>query len=211
MGSAYSRASAISNSSSCSVWALPMCLREDHCFPLFWAERSKWRIKELCRKFGISDNSLEDRKGWLLSGELTSGAGKHPYCSGMKNEGLGSSLDDAIVRANRDTGGIVIVTNAVNAKGGVDDVGIITRRNGMNRAFGFACATHDAVIINFMCHNQTPFMLTRDREKVLVFVRHDHIDGTDQEDNGGGENRKARDTTAGFCCIKTRRRPTLPQ
>ena len=62
-------------------------------------------------------------------------------------------FDDAIDRANADALGGIVVSDTFDTGSLVDHVGdAIAFADGFGRAFGYACATGDAVFLNFHGH-----------------------------------------------------------
>jgi hypothetical protein len=62
-------------------------------------------------------------------------------------------FDDAVNRADTDTLGGIGVTNALDAGRLIDHIqNTIAFADGFGRAFGYACATSDAVFLDFHGH-----------------------------------------------------------
>jgi hypothetical protein len=67
-------------------------------------------------------------------------------------------FNDAIDRADTDALGGIEVTFTFHAGGLIDDVqNAIAFTDGLSRAFGYTCATGDAVFKNFHCHGRYSF------------------------------------------------------
>jgi hypothetical protein len=63
-------------------------------------------------------------------------------------------FDDAINRADRDALRRIMMTDTFNTALLVDDIdGVIAFADGLGRAFGYACATGDAIFSNFHGHS----------------------------------------------------------
>lgn len=68
---------------------------------------------------------------------------------------INSGFFDTVAGANRNAGGFVIETDAVNTFGRIDNIRIVPGRYGLYGAFGLAGAAHDAAVVDFVCHENS--------------------------------------------------------